>query len=284
MAFGAGCLARSRYERDCLVTEKYRIASEKIHGQGKTIVFLTDLHNKEFGEENSRLLETVRKVKPDAVLFGGDGMVAKRGNSDVRIPLALLTELAKEFPVYCGNGNHESRMLWKSEIYGETYENYRTALENAGIRYLSNEAADLDSDIRIYGLDLPKSAYLPRSGEIPECLLKETLGEPDPEKFCLLLAHSPLFFEEYAAWGADLALSGHFHGGTIRLPLVGGVMTPQYQFFYPRCAGYFELPGKGREKSRMIVGRGLGTHSINIRLNDKPQVVVVRLCGADTQQ
>lgn len=284
MAFGAGCLARSRYERDCLVTEKYRIASEKIHGQGKTIVFLTDLHNKEFGEENSRLLETVRKVKPDAVLFGGDGMVAKRGNSDVRIPLALLTELAKEFPVYCGNGNHESRMLWKSEIYGETYENYRTALENAGIRYLSNEAADLDSDIRVYGLDLPKIAYLPRSGEIPEGLLKETMGEPDPEKFCLLLAHSPLFFEEYAAWGADLTLSGHFHGGTIRLPLVGGVMTPQYQFFYPRCAGYFELPGKGREKSRMIVGRGLGTHSINIRLNDKPQVVVVSLCGADTQQ
>ena len=284
MAFGAGCLARSRYERDCLVTEKYRIASEKIHGQGKTIVFLTDLHNKEFGEENSRLLETVRKVKPDAVLFGGDGMVAKRGNSDVRIPLALLTELAKEFPVYCGNGNHESRMLWKSEIYGEAYENYRTALENAGIRYLSNEAADLDSDIRVYGLDLPKIAYLPRSGEIPEGLLKETMGEPDPEKFCLLLAHSPLFFEEYAAWGADLTLSGHFHGGTIRLPLVGGVMTPQYQFFYPRCAGYFELPGKGREKSRMIVGRGLGTHSINIRLNDKPQVVVVRLCGADTQQ
>lgn len=284
MAFGAGCLARSRYERDCLVTEEYRIVSEKIHGQGKTIVFLTDLHNKEFGEENSRLLETVRKVKPDAVLFGGDGMVAKRGNSDVRIPLALLTELAKEFPVYCGNGNHESRMLWKSEIYGEAYENYRTALENAGIRYLSNEATDLDSDIRIYGLDLPKSAYLPRSGEIPEGLLKETLGEPDPEKICLLLAHSPLFFEEYAAWGADLTLSGHFHGGTIRLPLVGGVMTPQYQFFYPRCAGYFELPGKGREKSRMIVGRGLGTHSINIRLNDKPQVVVVRLCGADTQQ
>ena len=284
MAFGAGCLARSRYERDCLVTEEYWIASEKIHGQGKTIVFLTDLHNKEFGEENSRMLETVRKVKPDAVLFGGDGMVAKRGNSDVRIPRALLTELAKEFPVYCGNGNHESRMLWKSEIYGEAYENYRTALENAGIRYLSNEAADLDSDIRIYGLDLPKSAYLPRSGEIPEGLLKETMGEPDPEKFGLLLAHSPLFFEEYAAWGADLTLSGHFHGGTIRLPLVGGVMTPQYQFFYPRCAGYFELPGKGREKSRMIVGRGLGTHSINIRLNDKPQVVVVRLCGADTQQ
>lgn len=283
-AFGAGCLARSRYERDCLVTEEYRIVSEKIHGDGKTIVFLTDLHNKEFGEENSRLVQAVREAAPDAILFGGDGMVAKRGNSDVRIPLALLTELVKEFPVYCGNGNHECRMLWKSDVYGETYESYRTALEDAGVRYLSNDAADLDNDIRIYGLDLPESAYLPRSGKISGGLLVETLGEPDPEKFHLLLAHSPLFFEEYAAWGADLTLSGHFHGGTIRLPLVGGVMTPQYQFFYPRCAGYFELPGKGKEKSRMIVGRGLGTHSINIRLNDKPQVVVVRLSGTEAQR
>ena len=283
MAFGAGCLARSRYERDCLVTEEYRIVSEKIHGPGKTLVFLTDLHNKEFGKENGRLLQAVGEAAPDAVLFGGDGMVAKRGNSDVRIPLALLTELAKEFPVYCGNGNHECRMLWKSDVYGKTYENYRAALEAAGVHYLSNEAAELDDDIRVYGLDLPESAYLPRSGEIPADLLKDALGEPDPEKFCLLLTHSPLFFEEYAAWGADLTLSGHFHGGTIRLPLVGGVMTPQYQFFYPRCAGYFELPEIGREQSRMIVGRGLGTHSINIRLNDKPQVVVVRLCGIETQ-
>lgn len=98
IAFGAGCLARSRYERDCLVTEEYRIVSEKIHGPEKTIVFLTDLHNKEFGDQNCRLLDAVRKVKPDAVLSGGDGMVAKKGNSDVKIPRKLLTELAKEFP------------------------------------------------------------------------------------------------------------------------------------------------------------------------------------------
>ena len=237
IAFGGGCLARSRYERDCLVTEEYRIVSEKIHGPGKTIVFLTDLHNKEFGDQNCRLLDAVRKVKPDAVLSGGDGMVAKKGNSDVEIPRKLLTELAKEFPVYCGNGNHECRLLWKSDIYGDTYENYRTTLENAGIHYLSNEAADLDRDIKIYGLDLPKSAYLPRAGEIPEGLLKDAMGEPDPERFCILLAHSPLFFEEYADWGADLTLSGHFHGGTIRLPIVGGVMTPSISSFIRAVRG-----------------------------------------------
>ena len=81
-----------------------------------------------------------------------------------------------------------------------------------------------------------------------------------------------MFFKEYAAWGADLSLSGHFHGGTIRLPVVGGVMTPQYQFFYPWCAGQFERGGR-----QMIVSRGLGTHSVNVRLWNKPQVVVVKL-------
>lgn len=84
-------------------------------------------------------------------------------------------------------------MVWKSDIYGAAYENYQAALENAGIRYLANGSADLDGEIRIYGLDLPKSAYLPRSGQIPENLLKDALGEPDPGRFNLLLAHSPLF-------------------------------------------------------------------------------------------
>lgn len=69
-----------------------------------------------------------------------------------------------------------------------------------------------------------------------------------------------------------MTLAGHFHGGTIRIPGLGGVMTPQYQFFLPWCAGDFERDGK-----RMIVSRGLGTHSINIRLNNRPQLVLIRL-------
>ena len=276
-AFGAGCLARSHYERDCLVTEEYRIISDKIRGKEKTFVFLTDLHNKEFGNGNIRLLDAVRRVNPDAVLCGGDGMVAKHGKADFHVPISLLTSLAEEFPVYCGNGNHECRMQWEKDVYGTAGDVYQNALKQAGIICLSDSYADFDEDLRIYGLDLPREAYLPRKGTIREDLLPDALGQADPSHFNLLLAHSPLFFEEYAAWGADLTLSGHFHGGTIRLPYLGGVMTPQYQFFYPRCAGSFELSGRNGENSRMIVGRGLGTHSVNIRLNDKPQVAVIRI-------
>ena len=105
-----------------------------------------------------------------------------------------------------------------------------------------------------------------------EDYLYKKLGRTDRRKFHILLAHSPLYFKNYAAWGADLTLSGHFHGGTVRLPVLGGVMTPQYQFFLPWCAGDFQMKG-----SRMIVSRGLGTHSINIRFNNKPQLVVIQL-------
>ena len=101
--------------------------------------------------------------------------------------------------------------------------------------------------------------------------MDQVFAKPDAEKFNILLAHSPMFFREYEAWGADLTLSGHFHGGTIRIPGLGGLMTPQYQFFFPWCAGLFE----GKRGSKLLVSRGLGTHSINIRLNNKPQVVVV---------
>lgn len=272
-AFAGGLfLLRSEYERDCLVTDEYVIHSPKIRGEGKTFVFLTDLHDKEFGKDNKRLLFAIRQAKPDAVLVGGDMMVTK-GEGDLTVSLKLLEALSEEFPVYCGNGNHESRMQRVTEVYGTKYREYRDALRKMGVVYLSDSHVEVGEDFVLYGLDIPQKYYIPGPPAMEKGYAKKVLGEPDRERFSILLAHSPLFFEEYGAWGADLALCGHFHGGTIRLPVLGGVMTPQYQFFYPRCAGEFDLESGGK----MIVGRGLGTHSVNIRFNNKPQLVVVKV-------
>ncbi len=79
--------------------------------------------------------------------------------------------------------------------------------------------------------------------------------------------------------GQILPCAGHFHGGTIRLPGLGGVMTPQYQFFLPWCAGIFEEQGH-----YMAVSRGLGTHSINIRLNNRPQLLGPAICPANRRK
>ncbi len=269
-AAGGLFLLRSEYERDQLVTETFTIHSPKIKGEGKRLVFLTDLHDKEFGPDNERLLEAIREAKPDMVLIGGDMMVAK-GVGDISISLKLLKKLSEEFTVVCANGNHELRLRNETETYGDKYREYRHALREMGIVFLSDSKIALDEDIDLYGLNLLSEYYKPGYPKMKPGFVGKVLGEPDKEKFSLLLAHSPMFFDEYAEWGADLTLSGHFHGGTIRLPFVGGVMTPQYQFFFPWCAGLYE----GVHGRKLIVGRGLGTHSINIRFNDKPQVVVV---------
>ena len=271
-AGAAGGLARSKYERGCLTVEEAHIWSQKVR-KPRTLVFLTDLHDKEFGEGNVRLLEEVRRVRPDMALIGGDTMVAKEGRARLEVTGRLLAGLTGICPVYYGNGNHEQRLQRKKEVYGSLYEDFRRLLRRYGAVYLSDSFADVDEDIRISGLNIENSFYFDLfTAKMKPEYVQMHLGQASQGRFQILLAHSPLFLDAYAGWGADLALAGHFHGGTVRIPGLGGVMTPQYQFFVPYCAGTFE-----KEGCHMIVGRGLGTHSINIRFCNKPQLVVVKL-------
>lgn len=271
-AGAAGGLARSRYERDHFVVEESTIRSPKIK-EARTLVFLSDLHDKEFGEGNGKLLEAIRSVKPDGVLIGGDTMVAKKGRASLDVTERLLGALTAIAPVYYGNGNHEQRMRRERELYGEAYREFRSLLRRYHVSYLSDSSAMLGGDIRVSGLDIDEIYYRDfRPAKMKPDYLTDHLGHADGGRYQILLAHSPLFLDAYAGWGADLSLAGHFHGGTVRLPFLGGVMTPQFQFFLPWCAGEFERDGR-----RMIVSRGLGTHSINIRFHNRPQLVVIRL-------
>ena len=258
--------------------EVTEIISPKLE-RDRNLIFLSDLHNNEFGRDNGELVAAIHRLNPDAVLSGGDMMVCK-GKRDIKVPLKLFRQLAASYPVYCGNGNHENRMVWERSLYGDLYEEYRDAMTAMGVSYLEDSCAFLGRDLRIAGLDLApcfyRKALYQKVPPMPPGYLERKLGKGPSDckekPFTILLAHSPLYFDSYARWGADLTLAGHFHGGTIRIPGLGGVMTPQYQFFLPWCAGDFERDGK-----RMIVSRGLGTHSINIRLNNRPQLVLIRL-------
>lgn len=272
-AVAGGLVLRSEYEKKHFVTDHYQIASGKIKGNKREFVFLSDLHNNEFGEKNRKLVEEIDRIRPDAVLIGGDMMVT-RGEADLRVTLELVRELAARYPVYYANGNHEERMRRERTVYGDLYERFTKGLAEAGAIYLSDQSADFGGDIRITGCNMEEQYYRHRFTipALPEKELERHAGKADPARFQILMLHSPLFFKNCRQWGADLTLSGHFHGGTIRLPFLGGVMTPQYQFFLPWCAGRFDSEGK-----TMLVSRGLGTHSINIRLNDRPQLIRITL-------
>lgn len=275
--------ARSEHEKRHFAVDTYEIRSEKLVAEERTFVFLSDLHNRCFGEDQRELLEAVDRVKPDAVMIGGDLMITGKRKDEVNIKpaLFLVKKLAEKYPVYYGSGNHESRMEWRKESFGSIANEYWTELEKAGVKRVSGSNRYLiGSDISVAGLEIPEKCYKKRNPVyLKEGDIQRQLGEADKERYQILLAHTPLMFEQYKNWNADLVLSGHIHGGTIRLPFLGGVMTPQFQFFYKYCGGMFSENGH-----TLIVSRGLGTHSVNIRFNNRAQLVVLKLCGRTPDQ
>ena len=264
----AAGLAWSKYERGHFVTEKLVFSSSKIK-EPAILVFLSDLHDNTFGEKNEKLLKEIKRIHPDAVLIGGDTMVTKPGRADLSRTKELLQGISRlSCPVFYANGNHEQRMQRDRGVYGSMYDEFRKLLEEYQVNYLQNKTVQWRDDIAVSGVDIAWKYYqdFHPDSMVPYYLTRR-LGKAESERFQILLAHSPLFFDAYAGWGADLSLAGHFHGGTIRLPGLGGVMTPQYQFFHPFCGGVFEQNGRW-----MLVSRGLGTHSINIRIGNRPQL------------
>ena len=276
--FSGAFLLCSEYEKKHAVLTEYDVTSDALPAgfEGTRILFLSDLHNNHLGKENGKLIRMIREAQPDMILFGGDMITAKKWS---RRDFSGLEELLRAFdgriPMYYGNGNHESRIRSDRETYPGWYPAFKTLLKTYHVRHLMNDTVIIEKGeerIRISGIDFTKRCYLAgRKRPLEADYIEKRLGPRDGD-YHIVLAHSPLYLQEFSDWGADLVLSGHFHGGTIRLPLGGGVMTPQFQFFNPYCRGlHMEGP------TTLIVSGGLGTHSINVRIMNRPEAILIRL-------
>jgi hypothetical protein len=238
-----------------------------------TAVFISDLHNVCYGKANEQLLLEIRNENPELVLIAGD-MVTAGKTAQTEAALALLDALTRSYPVYYGNGNHESRMKRNQEKYGDEYQRYADAVRSFGVHLLENTGTQITIQERrftIWGLELP-GEYFGRGRSVtlsPETITS-LLGHPDPDSFNILLAHHPAYGDAYAAWGADLTLSGHLHGGIVRLPFVGGVISPQLRLFPKYDKGLYKIGDK-----RLLVSAGLGSHTIPLRINNPPELIVI---------
>ena len=260
------------YDCNRFVVTAYEIRSKKIVKES-TWVMLSDLHGKSYGKNNEILLHKIDEITPDGILAAGDMITASR-SSCYKKAAALLEELAKKYPLYYGLGNHEVHMKEEPEEFGDIYGDYENRLKEAGIEPLVNEAAFLPTDnIRILGLDIGKSCYRKfRKFPIERAYLVSLLGTPREDMFQILIAHNPDYFEEYEEWGVDLVVSGHVHGGLMRLPYLGGVVSPKLTLFPKYDSGVYT-----RGNCNMIVGRGLGTHTLPIRIFNPGELVVIHL-------
>ena len=272
------CLLEAYREQQYFKVTEDVVVSRRLNGlkKEKKIVFLSDLHNKEYGAGNERLLDAICKARPDLILFGGDMLVGKKGCSFAPA-LEFVSKLPAIAPVYYACGNHEQRMKRKPEVYGEVYQEYQKQLEECGVHFLENSSVLLKEDdcrIRISALELPLATYTKfkkyrvTEQDVTACIEKEAAD------YEILLAHNPVYFDAYKKWGADLVLSGHLHGGIIRLPGIGGLITPQ-AIPFPKYSG--EMTTEGEQT--IIVSRGLGTHTINLRFLNEAEMIVIHLRG-----
>ncbi|MGN1376899.1 MAG: metallophosphoesterase [Dorea sp.] len=259
-------------------TTFYQISSPKLAKlqEEKRVLFLSDLHNRSYGKDNKKLLDEIEKLHPDCILIGGDMLVRKDGNS-YDGTVAFLAKLPDICPVYYANGNHEQKLKELPEQYAQSYETYKEQLVKAGIHFLENESSVWNPDgarIRITGLEIPLSGYRHFGTEnLPVSVITERVGDSQ-SGYQILLAHNPDYVKEYQAWGADLILCGHYHGGVARIPGIGGVIAPNFRLF-PRYSG-----GIYREKDAItVVSRGLGTHSVPIRILNPPELIVLEFSG-----
>jgi len=259
---------------DCnrFVIREYTCVSDKLYKDGKFIL-LSDLHNKSFGKANEKLLRAIRKENPDAVLIAGD-MYTSSKNEDNTASAGFVCRLSEKYPVYYANGNHEQKTRVCPEIFGSMYGGYMKKIRTAGAVTLVNEKVFLPSyNMEIYGLEIERSYYKKFFDQHMETgYLDGLLGRADNNRFNLLIAHNPDYFETYAGWGADLTVSGHIHGGLMVLPFLGGVVSPKLRLFPHYDGGSFEKNGK-----RMILSRGLGTHTLPVRIFNPGELVVIHL-------
>lgn len=230
---------------------------------GLRVMHLSDMHAKDYGKNGCRLVRACARHKPDIIVFTGDIFSRNESMERIMTRVPMMKALTRLAPVYYITGNHEGDTPQRTAALCR-------AMSEAGVQVLRNDSARLTrggEHINIYGLELPPECYHDEWGGYRHLRrltvgdIDKRLGRPEAEEFNLLLAHSPIQFREYADWGADLTLSGHVHGGVVRIFGVG-LLSPERRFF-PRYTRGIYRRQTARGESVMEVSAGLGKFRIN---------------------
>ena len=254
-----------------LEVNEYEIVSDRIPKEfdGFRIAQVSDLHNTEFGEGNSKLIGLLSQTEPDIIVLTGDLIDSRQ--TDIEIALSFARDAMKIAPVYFVSGNHEARV--------SEYEDLKMGLAEAGVIVLENQKVEITRDgeaITLMGIDDPsfQESYLFGDAESVAKQAIEML-QSESDGYTVLLSHRPELFELYVKTGMDLVFCGHAHGGQFRLPFIGGLVAPNQGFFPKYDAGLFS-----EENTNMIVSRGVGNSIVPVRFNNRPEIILVTLSNS----
>ena len=255
-----------------LTVSQYTIYSDKLPKEfdGYKIVQISDLHNKYYGKDGNELLKEIDKISPNIVVMTGDMVNSK--DEDYTIFFDIVHNISKKYDTYYIFVNHEEDL---------SQENKDKIIDKLGLYdvhvFVNNKESIYinDQKINIYGLS--RQLKTDNDNEIENIyVLKGLLKDVNIREYNILLAHNPLYFEEYAKYNVDLVLSGHIHGGIIRLPIIGGLLSPEQSFMPQYSKGEYNL-----ENSKMIVNAGIGIGRLPIRLFNPLDISLIELKCSD---
>ena len=235
--------------------------------QGFRVVQISDLHNAQFGAGQSSLLGAVKAASPDLIAVTGDLIDSRR--TDVEKAMDLIAGAVSIAPVYYVTGNHEART--------DQYAVLEKRMEEAGVSILKNEGVTIrrgGDSVRRLGLEDPRFVSQDETNVENAALLDGKLKAMlrTSGGYTVLFSHRPELFDVYAANGIDLVLCGHAHGGQIRISGLGKLFAPNQGFFLKYSEGVYE-----KNRTKMVVSRGLGNSIAPARINNRPELVVITL-------
>lgn len=277
-------------------TSTYVISSERIAEQidGFTIVQLSDIHSIRSDRTAENIVSKVEKEKPHIIVITGDlidftyynqlreGLI-KDGNRDRNVDIKtveFVSELMRIAQVYYVFGNHERTFL--NDLDNGAFI---ASLKDEGVILLNNEQTTItyqEQEINVLGISDPTTVYkderyagLGSGEEVMNAMLSDVTECIDHDLYTVLLSHRPEYFELYKHYPVDLVLTGHAHGGQIRIPFIGGLFAPNQGFFPKYTSGSFESGALN-----MIVNRGIGNSAFPLRVFNPPELITIKLTSS----
>lgn len=250
-----------------LILRTYTVVSPKLTAEVRLAV-VTDFHSSDNADD---VVAMVASSAPDAVLMVGDMFDDDTANRPTERTLSLMRQLSALYPCYYVSGNHEAWTGEMDALYQQT--------EEAGVTVLRMSSGVLTvrgQRIALCGIPDPYEMVFSGAPDTEE-QLRQALEDVDSADFTVLLAHRPELLAKYAQFPLDLVVSGHAHGGQVRIPgVLNGLYAPNQGWFPKLAGGAYTQDG-----TTLIVSRGLAVRTRLPRIFNRPEVVLVRCVPAE---
>ncbi|OZU87127.1 hypothetical protein CIL03_18250 [Virgibacillus indicus] len=250
------------FDTNDFIVNKVQYQSDKIpEGNEFTVLQISDLHNKSFEKNNEKLINTAENLSPDIIVITGD--LIDRSTDDFTNVFSFIKKIVtinKE--IYFVTGNHE----WENA----NTEDFLEGLRERNVKILSNQSTQITAEnvtFSLSGIDDASTNHEDITGAFQNV---------DQDLYTILLSHTPSVTEKYEDIPADLILSGHTHGGQVRLPFIGALVAPDQGFLPKFDKGTFKI---GQDQY-LYIDSGLGTSVAPIRFLNKSQLSLIKITGS----